>query len=145
MAQSTPQTRKNHTRFDPVFHFFLIPVLFLLLAWTIVRLTRVPGSDTAFPVAIVMILIVLAVRARTYSLKVQDRVIRLEERLRLTSLLPQRLHSRVPELTESQLVALRFASDGEAATLAERAWSEKLTSKQIKDAVTKWRGDYWRV
>ena len=145
MAQSTPQTRKNHTRRDPVFLFFLVPALLLLLIWTIVRFTRVPGSDTAIPVAIVMILIVLTGKTRAYSLKVQDRVIRLEERTRLISLLPQRLHSRVPELTESQLVALRFASDNEAATLAERAWSEKLTSKQIKDAVTNWRGDYWRV
>lgn len=140
-----PQTRANHVRLDPWFHFSLIPALLLLLIWTVARLVRAPGSDAAILVAIVVLLFLVAFRMRVNSLKVQDRVIRLEERLRLASLLPQRLHSRIPELTELQLIALRFASDGEVAGLAERAWGEKLSAKQIKDAIVTWRGDYWRV
>lgn len=139
------QTRANHARFDPWFHFSLIPALLLLLIWTVVRLVRAPGSSAAILVAIVVLLFLVAFRMRVNSLKVQDRVIRLEERLRLASLLPQRLQSRIPELTEAQLISLRFASDEEVAGLAERAWSEKLTPKQIKDAIATWRGDYWRV
>jgi hypothetical protein len=76
---------------------------------------------------------------------VQDRVIRLEEQLRLTMLLPAPLRVRIPELTEGQLIALRFASDGEVAKLTERALSEKLSRADIKKAIQTWRPDYWRV
>jgi hypothetical protein len=90
-------------------------------------------------------LAVVIVKLRNYPLRVQDRVIRLEERLRLASLLPEPLRSRIPELTEGQLVALRFASDAEVAKLAERALSEKLSPADIKKSIQTWRPDYWRV
>ncbi len=84
-------------------------------------------------------------KVRLYSLKVQDRVIRLEERLRLTQLSQEPLRSRIPELTVGQLCALRFASDAEVAKLAERALNEKLSRADIKKAIQTWRPDYWRV
>jgi hypothetical protein len=89
--------------------------------------------------------LLLVFKVRTYSLKVQDRVIRLEERLRLAQLMPEPLRSRIPELTVDQLCGLRFASDAEVAKLAERALNEKLSRADIKKAIKTWRPDYWRV
>ena len=104
-----------------------------------------PSLHSALLFVVSVAAAIAVVKLRTYPLKVQDRVIRLEERLRLISLLPEPLRSRIPELTEGQLVALRFASDAEVPKLAERALSEKLAPADIKKAIQNWRPDYWRV
>lgn len=145
MSERKPQTYANHARFDPWFHFFLAPVLLITLVATVVQLVRHPHLGSAWHVALALALVVLAVKARTYALKAQDRVIRLEERLRLTALLPEPLRARIGELEIRQLIGLRFASDAEIPALVERALNEKLTEKQIKQAIQVWRPDYYRV
>jgi len=145
MAEKKPQTFANHTRLDPLFHFVALPIFALAVIVGIVHFIWRPSLHTgAFFVVSVAAAIAL-LKTRLYALKVQDRVIRLEERLRLSSLLSEPLRSRIPELTEGQLVALRFASDAEVPRLAERAISEKLSPADIKKAIQTWRPDYWRV
>ena len=140
-----PQNFSNHTRFDPPFHFFVIPVFAISLIIILVHLVRHPGLHSAW-VAIFMLAAFTAIfKIRLYALKVQDRVIRLEERLRLSTLLDPALRARIPELTEAQLIGLRFASDAELPALAARALNEKLTRDQIKKAIQTGRPDYWRV
>jgi hypothetical protein len=139
------QTRANHARFDPGFHFVLAPGLIILLAWAVVHLIYHRNSASGLFVLIGLLMFLMTLRMRQYSLKVQDRVIRLEERLRLSTLAGEPLRSRIAELTEPQLIALRFASDAELPVLALRAVDEHLSSKQIKEAIQNWRGDYFRV
>jgi hypothetical protein len=144
MAEA-PQDFAHHTRYDPLFHFFILPVFVISLVATIVHLVRRPGLHSAW-VAVVMVAVLVAIfKIRIYSLKVQDRVIRLEELLRLATLIDPALRARIPELTKSQLVALRFASDAELPGLAVRSLNEKLTGADIKKAIQSWRPDYWRV
>ncbi len=152
MPQRTPQTYANHTRFDPLFHFFLAPVFVLGLVMSLVHffyhLRENDMRDNFHSFLLILLalaLLALAFKTRVYSLKVQDRVIRLEERLRLAQLLSEPLRSRIPELTEDQLIGLRFASDAEVPKLVERALNEKLKRKDIKKAIQNWRPDYWRV
>ena len=152
MSEKTPQTYANHTRLDPPFHFFLGPVFILALVLTLIHFfyhLRESGMrdniHSFLLIVLAVAMITLVLKVRLYSLKVQDRVIRLEERLRLTQLLSEPLRSRIPELTEDQLIGLRFASDAELPKLVERALNEKLKRKDIKKAVQNWRPDYWRV
>lgn len=145
MAQKKPQNYANHVRFDPWFHYFLAPVLIVTFIWAIVHAAMHPRALTAWAVIFTFALVVLATKARLYALRVQDRVIRLEERLRLKSLLGQPEPAWAADLTVQQWIALRFASDAELPALAERAAKEKLTQKQIKQAIQNWRADAHRV
>ena len=145
MPENSPQNFSNHTRYDPLFHFFVLPVLSLLLLAAIVHLFRFPGLHSALLLLAILAASVVVFKLRLYPLKVQDRVIRLEERLRLATLLDPALRPRIPEFTESQLVALRFASDAELPALAARALNEKLSATEIKKAIQHWRPDNWRV
>jgi hypothetical protein len=145
VAEKKPQTFANHTRLDPLYHFFALPVFAICIIAAIIHFVMHPSLHSALLFVVSVAAAIAVVKLRTYPLKVQDRVIRLEERLRLISLLPEPLRSRIPELTEGQLVALRFASDAEVPKLAERALSEKLAPADIKKAIQNWRPDYWRV
>lgn len=152
MAEKQPQTYANHTRLDPWFHFFLGPVFVLGVILALIHFFAHFGHSSfrenfhAFLVVVLALaLLVLTFKTRLYALKVQDRVIRLEERMRLIEILPEPQRARIPELTEDQLAGLRFASDAELPKLTERALNEKLSRKQIKQSIQNWRPDYWRV
>lgn len=142
---NTPQNYKNHKRVDPGYHYFLAPVALITLIIAIVHLTRHPNFCAAWGVVLAIALIVMVLKIRTYPLKAQDRVIRMEERMRLAAMLPETQWAYVDQLSAKQLAALRFASDGELPALAERAWKEKLSPKQIKQAIQLWRPDTFRV
>jgi len=145
MSETKPQTYANHGRLDPWFHFFLAPITLIILIASIVHVVRHPHPWGAVHVVLAFALFMLVFKVRSYPLRVQDRVIRLEERLRLATLLPEPLRSRINELDIPQLIALRFASDAEIPALVERTLNEKLTRKQIKQAIQNWRADNFRV
>lgn len=145
MADTSPQNFSSHTRYDPLFHFFILPVFSLLLLASIVHLVIRPDLHSAVLVVVAIAMAAVIFKIRLYPLKVQDRVIRLEERLRLATLLDPALRPRIGEFTESQLIALRFASDAELPALAARALNEKLSAPEIKKAIRQWRPDNWRV
>ena len=140
-----PQTLENHARFDPWYHYVLFILQMAGLGLAIYLCYRDPGLPGVWMVLIQLALFLTSLKAREYPLKVQDRVIRLEERLRLERLLAEPLRARIMELNEDQLVALRFASDGEVSGLMEQALANKWDRKQIKQAIKTWRPDYFRV
>ena len=145
MAEKT-QNFENHAKTVPAFHFFVLPVLFLNFVSSIVHVFRAPTYWTAVSLLVSIALVLLALTARMFALTVQDRVVRLEMRLRLIELLPQDLRSRIPEFTLSQLVSLRFASDAELSELARKVLDEKLNDrKAIKQLIRNWQPDYLRA
>jgi hypothetical protein len=143
----TEQNFANHTRLVPAFHFFVLPVLLLNVIWSVYRWkTSLFSMDGAIWVLTSVAFLVGFLCARVFALTVQDRVIRLEERLRCERLLPQDLRPRIGELTTAQLVSLRFASDVELPELARKVLDEKMKDrKAIKQLVKNWRPDYLRV
>jgi len=145
MAEKMPQTYANHVRFDPLFHFFLIPIFALSTIAAIVLFIWHPTFESAWRFVLIAAGTVAVFKIRLYALRIQDRVIRLEERLRLATLLSEPLRSRIPELTEDQLIGIRFACDAEVRGCVERALSAHLQRKEIKKSIQTWRPDYWRV
>jgi len=145
MAESAPQTYADHRRYDPAFHVFTFAILALSLLVSLWQLVRNPGFTTAWIFLVFAALLVLYFKVRLYALRVQDRVIRLEERLRLQRLLAEPLTSRIGELTEDQLIGLRFASDEEVPELVRQSLDERLPREEIKKRVKVWRPDTFRV
>jgi hypothetical protein len=145
MAEKIPQTSENHTKLDPKFHFLLMPIAAVNIGYAIYRCVQAPSFDTAWSIVLAFAFAVAVLMIRVYSLKVQDRVIRLEERLRMQTVLPAHLQARTGELKEQQFVALRFASDAELPGLVEATLSQGLAQKDIKQKIKSWRPDYFRV
>ncbi len=145
MSDRVAQSLDNHVRYDPLFHFFVIPVFAAAVLWSIVHAVRHPGVHSLALIILMVAALILVFKARLYALKVQTRVIRLEERLRLYQLLQDPLRTRIPELSESQLVALRFASDSELPALVEQCFAAKMKNADIKKAIRNWRADEFRV
>jgi hypothetical protein len=145
MAQQT-QTFKNHARFLPAFHFFVLPVLLINVLNTFRQLYLTPSRSTGFAVVVAAALLTLGFLSRVMVLSVQDRVIRLEMRLRLRECLPPALVAQINELTPRQLIALRFASDAELSDLVREVLDGKLaTQKEIKMRVKNWQEDWLRA
>jgi hypothetical protein len=143
---ATPQSFENHTRLVPWYHFFVFGILTANVLWTTYQLVRAPSGDAAMALLMALAIVVLAIYARSFALRAQDRVIRLEMRLRLQQLLPPELRPRIADFTPRQLVAMRFASEGELADLAAAVLRDNIQDgKAIKKMIKTWEGDYLRV
>ena len=141
------QNFTNHGRFFPPFHFFVVPVLTINLIYSVYWWVKMHFlSRGILSVLVALALLVGFLSARMMALTVQDRVIRLEERLRFERLLPAELKPRIGEFTVAQLVGLRFASDAELPGLARKVLDEKIGErKAIKQMVKTWKPDYLRA
>ena len=140
------QSYQKHARWLPGFHFFVIPVLLVNVLNEMRHLWMDPTRHFAFQVIVAAALLVAAFLSRIQALTVQDRVIRLEMRLRLRGILPPDLQPNIDTLTHRQLVALRFASDAEMPELVRDVLAGKLsTSKEIKMRVKSWQADLLRA
>jgi len=145
MAESG-QTYKTHVRFFPPFHFFVAPVLLINVFVTGWLLYRAPSGLGVWQLIVAVALLMMGFVARVMVLAVQDRVIRLEMRLRMRDVLPADLQARIPEITREQCVGLRFASDAELAVLVRKVLAGELkTTTDIKRQVSQWQGDYLRA
>jgi hypothetical protein len=145
MASQTTQSYSQHTRYHPAFHFVITPILFATVIVGLVEAIRHPNFHNIWMVVFFMAVLMAAFVVRIYSLKVQDRVIQLEERLRLGELVSASVRPQLAGLSERQLIALRFASDQEAPALVDRTLAENLAPVDIKKAIRNWRADNWRV
>ena len=142
----TTQNFANHTRWQPSFHFFVAPVMLINFIVSVVLFVRWPGWSAGWWIVVSLALLVLAFLVRMNSLKVQDRLIRLEEKLRYQKLLSPALAEQTGRLTIPQIVALRFAGNDELENLVGAVVAGKLTQpKEIKQAINHWRADTFRV
>jgi len=139
------QGLKKHGRFDPSFHLLIFGFYLANLGVAIASVIRRHDFGSTWYLVLSLFAIVPILKIRTYPLKVQDRVIRLEERLRLQALAPAAWHAQIYRLSEDQLIGLRFASDDEVVELAKQALEHNLSRKQIKERIKSWRADEWRV
>ncbi len=145
MSEKKPQNYKNHAKFIPVFHYIALPLLLINFLAALFRLTQNINFYALNDLGLAVALIIVAVFTRLFALKAQDRVIRLEEQLRIQALLPDALKTDAGRLTMGQIVALRFASDEELAELTQDALDHNTSPNALKQAVKNWRPDYNRV
>jgi hypothetical protein len=145
MSNQPRQDFKHHGRYDPLFHFFLAWIFLANVIVAVVHAIHHPSFTCWWLVVLAVAIFLMLFKLRSYPLKVQDRVIRLEERLRLQALAPAQWHAQIYRLTEDQLIGLRFASDDEVVELAKQALEQNLNRKQIKERIKSWRPDFWRV
>lgn len=144
------QNFANHRKFVPGYHYVLFGILAINFFWSLYRLFRglpgVPVFDRLLAVALAVAFLLIAAYVRVFPLRAQDRVIRLEETLRMERLLPPDLGARIGELRPGQFVALRFASDAELPDLARAVLDEKIGKQNdIKKRIRAWRADHLRM
>ena len=144
MPQQT-QTFENHARLVPAYHFLTFGLAAINLLWNLYRVAVDFSVAQLMSLAVAVVLLMLFFFARIFALTVQDRVIRLEMRLRLATLVPD-LAPRLGEFTMNQLCSLRFAGDAELAELARKVLAEKLDDrKTIKQMIRHWEADHLRA
>lgn len=140
------QTYKNHFKFVPLYHFVALPILAGNFALAVSRLVRTPGGEQAWAVLVAAALILTAFYARVFALRVQDRVIRLEMRLRMAGVLPLEQRGQIGALSTAQLIGLRFASDEELPSLVRTVLDGNMQNKNaIKRLVKHWVADHERA
>ena len=145
MAETVPQTYANHRRFVPLYHFVSFAILAVNQVWALVRLVRTPSWESGFGVLLAFALLCIFWYAREFPLAVQDRLIRLEMRLRLQQVLPADLRPRILELTVPQLIGLRFASDAEMTDLVRDVLANNIQDREtIKKKIKNWQADNQR-
>ncbi len=143
---TSPQTFANHTRWQAPFHFFVIPVMLINIIWSIVIFVKGPGWNSGWWIIVSLALVVMATLVRLNSLRVQDRLIQLEERLRYQQVLSAALLPQTSALRTSQIIALRFAGDHELEELMGAVLAGKFAkTREIKLAIKSWRADTFRV
>ena len=146
MADKTPQTYANHAKFVPAYHGVLTLAVVANLGWSAWQLIGDPGIGTVVNLLLAIGLGIIMWFLRLWPLSVQDRLIRLEETLRMREVLPEELRSRIHEIRRGQFVALRFAPDEELPGLVQRVLDGELKSgKEIKQAIQTWKADHFRV
>lgn len=137
------QSFENHARYVPLYHFVLSLMILVYLGHAIWSLVK--GTGGAMSVLLGVILVLLFYYTRGFPLAVQDRLIRLEMRLRLREVLPETLHGRILDITPDQLIGLRFASDAELPELVGRVLDGSLAKRrEIKQAIRDWQADEYR-
>lgn len=143
---ATPQNFSNHTKMVPAYHYIATPIFLVVFLWFGYRTATDFTPDRLFFQLFLVYVLIIGAFTRLFPLGVQDRVIRLEERLRLERLLDDELRTRIHELDTKQLVALRFASDAEVGELTRRVLAGEFPdTRSIKGAVTQWRADHQRI
>jgi len=146
MSEKKPQTYENHARLVPAYHIVAFPILALNVLWSLYQLTSRVSAAALIDLLVAIALVILFFAARMFTLTVQDRVIRLEMRLRLERLLPVERHGSIDQLSIDQLVSLRFASDEELPGLVREVLDRNIGNrKQIKQLIKTWTPDYLRA
>ena len=146
MSSDPIQTYQTHTRWHPVFHFFIAPVMAIHVIVMIVVAVRWFSWLAVWNVVVALALLALALIVRFYATKNQDRIIRVEETVRLWRILPPEMRPRIADLTTSQLVAIRFAHDDEIPELVRAVLAGEVRGrKSIKQRIRNWRADTQRV
>jgi len=146
MAQDKKQNFESHVKVVPLYHMFVFPIFMINIVWRLILLKDGISFASVMNVLLAVAFMILALYARLFSLTVQDRVIRLEMRLRMERILPPELRARIADFTVPQLVSLRFASDEELPALARQVLEEKLNDrKTIKKRIRDWQADFLRA
>jgi hypothetical protein len=144
---ATTQSYKNHIRWYPPHHFIFYPVMLVLMALCVMHALQ--GSNRYIWIAVgigfACLTWVAYMLRQHYALTIQDRVVLLELRYRYFATTGKRFEPIEEQLTQSQLFALRFATDDELPALAERALHEQLSGKSIKKSIINWKPDHSRV